>query len=76
MKGTCDEKAHEPAQTFAPLRTGCRGIGKILILAAIVIPLLGVLIFFRGRITELVSEAWENMTGKGDVTDQVNPDIP
>lgn len=55
---------------------GAEGLEKILILAAIVIPLLGVLIFFRGRITELVSEAWENMTGKGDVTDQVNPDIP
>ncbi len=55
---------------------GAEGLEKILILAAIVIPLLGVLIFFRGRITELVEEAWENMTDKGDVTDQQTPGIP
>ncbi len=55
---------------------GAEGLEKILILAAIVIPLLGVLIFFRGKITTLVEEAWSNMTGKGDVTDQTTPDIP
>ena len=48
---------------------GAEGLEKLLIIGAIVIPLLGVLIFFRNEISEWVSGAWE------DVRDDVD-DIP
>lgn len=54
---------------------GAEALEKILIFAAIAIPLLGVLIFFRGKISELLGTSWSNMTGQGDPTQQTNPDI-
>ena len=48
---------------------GAEGLEKLLIIGAIVIPLLGVLIFFRNEISEWVSGAWD------DVQDDVD-DIP
>lgn len=48
---------------------GAEGLEKLLIIGAIVIPLLGVLIYFRNEISEWVSGSWE------DVQDDVD-DIP
>ncbi len=42
---------------------GAEGLEKLLIIGAIVIPLLGLLIIFRGRITEWTQNMW------GDVQD-------
>ncbi len=54
---------------------GAEGLEKILILAAIVIPLLGVLLIFRNSIQTWVSNAWETMTGKANIQDP-NPQAP
>ena len=48
---------------------GAEGLEKLLIIGAIVIPLLGALIFFRNEISEWVSSAWS------DVQDDVD-DMP
>lgn len=45
---------------------GAEGLEKLLIIAAIVIPLLGVLIFFRNTITEWVNDKWEDIQGDAD----------
>lgn len=50
---------------------GAEGLEKILILAAVVIPLLGVLLIFRDRIQTWVGDSWESMTGNANIT---NPD--
>lgn len=42
---------------------GAEGLEKLLIIGAIVLPLLGLLIVFRGKITEWLQDAW------GDVED-------
>lgn len=54
---------------------GAEGLEKILILAAIVIPLLGVLLIFRSSITSWVSNAWETMVGQSNINDP-NPSVP
>lgn len=54
---------------------GAEGLEKILIIAAIVIPLLGVLLIFRDRIQTWVSNSWESMTGKANISDP-NPTVP
>ena len=41
---------------------GAEGLEKLLIIAAIVLPLLGVLIFFSGEIKEAVSDWWGNIS--------------
>ena len=41
--------------------TGAEGLEKILIIAAIVLPLLGLLIIFRTKITEWVTENWNTV---------------
>jgi Flp pilus assembly pilin Flp len=40
---------------------GAEGLEKLLIIGAIVIPLLGALIFFRDQISEWVSGAWSDV---------------
>lgn len=42
---------------------GAEGIEKILILAAVALPLLGVLLFFSGEIREWITSNWESVTG-------------
>jgi len=46
---------------------GAEGLEKLLIIGAIVIPLLGALIWFRNEISEWVSGSWENV--QDDVDD-------
>lgn len=41
---------------------GAEGLEKVLIIAAIALPLLAVLLFFSGRIKEWVQENWEEVS--------------
>jgi Flp pilus assembly pilin Flp len=50
---------------------GAEGLEKLLIVAAIVLPLLGVLLIFRKTISEWVDRSWTAMIGKSDIP---NPD--
>jgi len=45
---------------------GAEGLEKLLIIAAIVLPLLGVLIFFRDEIGQWIEGLWSNMRGDAD----------
>ena len=40
---------------------GAEGLEKLLIIAAIVLPLLGLLIYFRGEILSWVTGSWEDV---------------
>lgn len=45
---------------------GAEGLEKLLILAAIVLPLLGLLIFFRNEIKDWVKQIWEDQRSDAD----------
>ena len=45
---------------------GAEGLEKVLIIAAIALPLLAVLLFFSGEIREWVSDNWESVDGTSD----------
>ncbi len=45
---------------------GAEGFEKILLIGAIVLPLLGILIFFRQEITEWLSDLWGDVRGDTD----------
>ena len=51
---------------------GAEGVEKLLIIALIVLPLLGVLIFFRDNITEWVENKWSGIVDTPDP----NPTAP
>jgi len=51
---------------------GAEGLEKLLIIGAIVLPLLGLLLLFRDRITELLTGNWEEVAG--DTNDFVDDD--
>lgn len=42
---------------------GAEGLEKVLIIAAIALPLLAVLLFFSGEIREWVSDNWKSIEG-------------
>ena len=44
---------------------GAEGLEKLLIIAAVVLPLLGLLIFFRNEMGEWVSDLWEEVKNDG-----------
>ncbi len=46
---------------------GAEGLEKLLIVAAIVLPLLGVLIFFRDELRDWVQGDWETVRGAGEI---------
>ena len=48
---------------------GAEGIEKLLIIAAIILPLLGVLIIFRDKITEWVGAKWGDIAGRSGEQD-------
>jgi len=52
--------------------TGAEGLEKLLIIAAVVLPLLALLIFFRNDITEWVSGVAEDVKGDADSYDPTN----
>ena len=43
---------------------GAQGLEKLLIIAAVVLPLLGLLIYFRNEIKNWVNDVWEKARGK------------
>jgi Flp pilus assembly pilin Flp len=45
---------------------GAEGLEKLLIIGAIVLPLLGVLIFFREQLTDLLTRRWSDIEGDMD----------
>jgi Flp pilus assembly pilin Flp len=45
---------------------GAEGLEKLLIIAAIVLPLLGLLIFYRQTIGDWMSTMWEKIVGDAD----------
>lgn len=47
---------------------GAEGLEKLLIIAAIALPLLGVLIFFRGEIGDWVDSVWQSVSSDGQDT--------
>ena len=55
---------------------GAEGLEKILIIAAIVIPLLGILLIYRRTITEWVGQSWNDMTGQAQNQPTVTPAVP
>jgi Flp pilus assembly pilin Flp len=56
---------------------GVEAVEKVLIIAAIVLPLLGILIFFRKALQRWMERKWEDIAGRsaeGD-TDLPDPDL-
>ena len=53
---------------------GAEGLEKVLIIAAIALPLLAVLLFFSGEIREWVSENWDSVQGTSGDENDVNDD--
>jgi len=53
--------------------TGAQGLEMLLIIAAIVLPLLGVLIWFRNDIMGWVKEIWDTVRRRGEEVDVQNP---
>ncbi len=51
---------------------GAEGLEKLLIIGAIVIPLLGILVFFRGQLTEWVGDMWDSVVE--DSSNDYDPD--
>jgi len=47
---------------------GAEGLEKLLIIAAIVLPLLGLLIIFRNEIRTWVVDIWKTVVGEGQDT--------
>lgn len=52
---------------------GAEGLEKLLIIAAIVLPLLGLLLVFRSSITEWVSDKWSEVKSDAETYD---PSVP
>ena len=48
---------------------GAEGLEKLLILAAIALPLLGLLLFFSGAIRDWIESNWETVQGNKDRND-------
>lgn len=61
---TCKQIAH---RIHADER-GAEGLEKLLIVAAIVLPLLGLLIIFRDYLSEWVSEKWDDVKSDADAS--------
>ncbi|MEO0475783.1 MAG: hypothetical protein AAF085_07420 [Planctomycetota bacterium] len=53
---------------------GAEGLEKVLIIAAIALPLLAVLLFFSGEIREWVSDNWDSVQGTSGDENDVNDD--
>jgi Flp pilus assembly pilin Flp len=52
---------------------GAEGLEKLLIIAAIVLPLLGVLIWFRNDIKDWVKTIWDSASSEGKKLDPAKP---
>lgn len=52
---------------------GAEGLEKLLIIAAIVLPLLGLLIVFRNEIKDWVGKVWKDARGEAETWDPTVP---
>jgi Flp pilus assembly pilin Flp len=52
---------------------GAEGLEKLLIISAIVLPLLGVLIWFRNDIKDWLKKKWDDARGVESTVDVANP---
>ncbi len=53
---------------------GAEGLEKLLIVAAVVLPLLGLLVVFRDRISDWMRDTWSDV--KSDAGDYQTPNLP
>lgn len=53
---------------------GAEGLEKLLIIAALVLPLLGILMWYRDDITNWIADLWEQRKQEGDDGRDVGPD--
>lgn len=51
---------------------GAEGLEKLLIIAAVALPLLAVLLFFSGEIREWITTNWESVTGNSSTNNDVD----
>ncbi len=52
---------------------GAEGLEKLLIIAALVLPLLGILMWYRDDITNWIAGLWEQRKAEGDAGSDVGP---
>ncbi len=52
---------------------GAEGIEKVLIIAAIVLPLLAVLLYFKDKIVPWLKEQWESISGNSSADTTTDP---
>ena len=52
---------------------GAEGLEKLLIVGAVVLPLLAVLVIFRNKISEWVSESWNTVKSDADAPPNISP---
>jgi Flp pilus assembly pilin Flp len=57
---------------------GAEGLEKLLIIAAVVLPLLGLLIIFRNEIKDWVVQIWKDARGEAEKnqSDFIGPSLP
>ena len=55
---------------------GAEGLEKLLIVAVVVLPLLGVLIFFRDAINDWVNNSWDDVVTPGEAVLPPPTNIP
>jgi len=67
------KKMCEAGKRLYRCEQGAEGLEKLLIVGAIVIPLLGVLIFFRNEITEFLTGSWDDVMEDADAYDPDGP---
>jgi len=68
---TLAKRMRQALQRFDDDEQGADALEKLLIIAAIVLPLLGLLIFFRDELDQWVTNWWEKIRSQGD-TDLTN----
>lgn len=66
--------AKNAVSRFVHEEKGAEGIEKLLIIAAVALPMLGILIVFRGAITDFITARWEEVVG--DESTAPTPNIP
>ena len=54
---------------------GAEGAEKILIIAAIVLPILAVLLFFKEKIVEWLKSQWESIVGNQNANTSTDPGL-
>lgn len=52
---------------------GAEGVEKVLIIAAIVLPLLAVMLFFKDKIVDWLKSQWESISGNSSASTTTDP---